>query len=128
MIVSAKFELAMLIAAAGEHAAGEHRRAEALAGALGFAASFAAADDFAGLRVHQAIVEHDHGFGIRLGSADDAARAADDRATRAADLAVVAAENDDVAHQREIRAANLADARAGALLHAIAGGEILLLQ
>ena len=46
----------------------------------------------------------------------------------AADFAVIAAEYHDVAHQREIRAANLADARARALLHAIAGVEILLLH
>ena len=45
-----------------------------------------------------------------------------------ADSAVIAAEHDDVAHQRQIRAANLADARTRPLLHAIAGGEILLLH
>ena len=115
MIVSAKFELAILIAAAGAHAAGEHRRAEAFAGALGFAARFTAADDLAGLGVDQAVIEHDHGLGVRFGSAGDAARAGNNRADRAAHFAVIAAENDDIAHQREIRAANLADARAGAL-------------
>ena len=57
MMVSAKLELFILNAAARENSAGEHGRAETLAGALGFAASLAAADDFAGLLVDHAVVD-----------------------------------------------------------------------
>ncbi len=50
------------------------------------------------------------------------------RAGESAIAAVIAAEHHDVAHQRQVRALDLAHARAGAFFHAIAGVEILLMH
>ncbi len=86
-------------AAAGGNAAREHRRAKTLAGALRFPARFSAAHHFAGLCIHNAIVEHNHRLGIRLRSADYAPRARNERAHAAAHFAVIAAEHDDITHK-----------------------------
>src|SRR5207248_6022101 len=79
-----------IYAAARENAAGEHGRSEAFAGALGFAARFAAPDHFAGFGIDDAVIEHHHRFGVSLIAAGYAAtRTGNESAHAGAGLAVI---------------------------------------
>ena len=99
---------------------------EALALARGFAARFAGRDYFGSLRVNQTVVDRHHRLVFLFGGADRADAASDDASAAHLHLLVVAAENDNVASQQRVGAGNAADARAGALLHPVAGVAILL--
>ena len=127
MIVSPKFELVMLIAPA-PRPAGEHCRAETFAAALRFSASLTCVHDFAGLHIDDPVIEHHHRLGIGLVAARCGAHSADRCSRASAYSAIVTPKHDDIALQRQIRAANLSHARARTLLHAIAGIEILFLR
>src|SRR5262249_14295774 len=113
---------------ASQHSAREQCRAESGTGAFGFAARLAAGHHFAGFGIHQTVIEDNHGFVRSLVSTCRAATACGKDATARADAPVIPAEHNDVAQQSKVGAANLADARAGSLLYAIAGREILLLH
>jgi hypothetical protein len=67
------------------------------------------------------------GLVVRLIAAGSAAPSRDHGSRGARHFTVIAAEDDDVAHEGQVGSADLADARAAALLDAIAGGKILLL-
>src|SRR5262249_36587239 len=112
------------------HALAQHTadRPERVALACRFAASFARRDNFRSLGVDQTVSDRDDRFVFVLARRDTADHAPGDAAAFDAGLLVIASEDDHIAGKQRIRSRDLADARAAALLHAIPGVEVLLLD